>query len=439
LELAKEKKQSDRMKEKIGIRSKNDLTLFLFLVAITTLTITFMFLPLVLNFDIARYADVYVDVSSLTFVVTILMTIVGFVWMSYGVLGLILKPRAPISNTYDGKFSILVPAKDEEKVIGNLLRDLQKQTYSDFEVIVICHNCKDNTYRTVKNLNDSRIKPLKLAGRPGKSVALNYGAQAAEGEILVVFDADNRVPEDFLAKVRLYFPEYDAVQSRIETGNAEFNLLTKLAELEFISFTDLFQRTRSALGMNVGLGGTGEVIKKRVMHEVGWWDEWSLTEDFALFIKLTNHKCKIGWAYDTYVMDEKVPWWSDFFRQRARWMRGHYQVASKYWKSFCDKPVDFHYLIAPFSILGYYFTFGLWLLFFIGTPISTAFLPPWLWLVPWLVWNFSIAVRIAKRKGVKSLAYFPLLFFYLYHWIAIFPYIFRVRSWTKTPHGFTSN
>jgi cellulose synthase/poly-beta-1,6-N-acetylglucosamine synthase-like glycosyltransferase len=425
------------MKEKIGVRSNKDLALFAFLIVMATITITCMFFPFVLNLDFSRYA--VIDISPLTYVVTVLMTIIGIVWASYGVLGLILKPKALTSCTFKGKFSILVPAKDEEKVVGNLLRDLQKQTYKDFEVIVICHNCKDNTYETVRNFNDPKIKPLKLAGKPGKSSALNYGAKHAEGEIVAVFDADNRVPEDFLEKVRHYFPEYDAVQSRIETGNSGFNLLTKLAELEFISFTDLFQRTRSALSMNCGLGGTGEVIKKEELRAVGWWDEWSLTEDFALFVKLTNRNCKIGWAYDTYVMDEKVPWWTEFYRQRARWMKGHYQIAFRYFKAYRNRLVDLHYLIAPISILGYYFTFGLWLLFFMGVPIATRFLPSWLWLTPWLVWNVSIAVRIARRKGVKSLALFPLLFFYLYHWIAIFPYVLKVRSWPKTPHGFTSD
>lgn len=422
------------MKEKIGIRSNKDLALFLFLLAMTTVTFALMFLPLILNFDINRFG--YLDMSLLTFVVTVLMTIIGIVWMSYGVLGLIVEPKAHTSNTYNGVFSILVPAKNEENVVGNLLGDLQKQTYSKFEVIVVCHNCKDKTYETVKKINDSRIRPVELTGNPGKSVALNYGARAAVGEVVVVFDADNRVPKDFLEKIRHYFPQYDAVQSRIETSNSEFNLLTKLAELEFISFTDLFQRTRSAFNMNVGLGGTGEAVKKSVLDKVNWWDEWALTEDFALFIKLTNNNYKIGWAYDTYVMDEKVPWWSDFFRQRARWMKGHYQVASQYYKDFTGRLVDLHYLVAPLSILGYYFTFGLWLLFFIGAPITTAFLPAWVWISPWLIWNTSLAIRIAKRKGVRSLAYFPLLFFYLYHWIAIFPYIFRVKSWTKTPHGF---
>jgi len=78
----------------------------------------------------------------------------------------------------------------------------------------------------------------------------------------VVFDADNRVPPDFLEKVCPYFPDYDAVQARIETGNLEFNLLTRLADLEFLGFTDSFQKTRWAFSINVGLGGTGEVIKE---------------------------------------------------------------------------------------------------------------------------------------------------------------------------------
>jgi cellulose synthase/poly-beta-1,6-N-acetylglucosamine synthase-like glycosyltransferase len=421
------------MFEKIGIRSRRDTFLFIFVAAIISITVSATFFP-----SIKHAATFMIDITPLTFFETVLMTILGSFWMGYALLGLILKPKGAPDHSFIGKYSVIIPAKDEEAVISNILSDLTSQTYENFEVIVVCHNCSDKTFQTASKFGDERVKPVQLSGKPGKSVALNYGASHTEGDIIVVMDADNRVPNDFLEKISRYFPTYDAVQTRIETGNPDFNLVTKLAELEFISFTDLFQRTRSALGQNAGLGGTGEAIKKDVLEKVGRWDEWSLTEDFALFTKLTAQGYKIGWCSDTTVYDEKVPWWSDFFKQRARWLRGHFQVAFTYSRFFFKRVLDFHYLIAPIAVLGYYFTLGLWLMFFFQLPITTTFLPPYIWLAPWVIWNLGIAIRIYKARGAKALLLFPLLFFYLYHWIAIFPYMLKVKTWPKTPHGFTT-
>jgi len=407
--------------------------LFIFVVGIISLTVGVTFFP-----HLKQFATGIIDLTAFTFLETVVMTVLGCFWTGYVILGLVLKPKGAPSHSFKGKYSVIVPAKDEEGVITSILADLKKQTYTDFEAFVVCHNCTDRTFEKVKEFGDSRITPVRLSGKPGKSAALNYGATYAAGEIIVIIDADNRVPEDFLEKISRYFPDYDAVQARIETGNPNFNLVTRLEELEFISFTDLFQRTRSALGRNAALGGTGEAIKKDVLEKVGFWDEWSLTEDFALFTKLTAGGYKIGWCFDAAVYDEKVPWWSDFFRQRARWLRGHYQVAFTYLKQYYRNALDFHYMIAPISILGYYFTLMLWLIFFLQLPITTSFLPAYVWLTPWLIWNCGIAIRIYKAKGAKSLILFPLLFFYLYHWIAIFPYALKVKTWPKTPHGFVS-
>jgi len=53
------------------------------------------------------------------------------------------------------------------------------------------------------------------------------------------------------------------VQTKIETLNPNFNFLTKLQDLEFFIFTDIYQKTRQRLGLNALFGGTGEAVKKR--------------------------------------------------------------------------------------------------------------------------------------------------------------------------------
>ena len=377
------------------------------------------------------------DLTFLTYTIGITATIICTISTVYGVWGLFFKGQSFKGHTFNGKFSIIIGARNEQQVIGNIIKDILEQTYQNFELIVVCHNCDDNTYEIVNQIEDERIKPLELKNAPfGKSVALNYGAKQATGEVIVVFDADNSVPKDFLEKLASYFPYYDGVQTKIETLNPNFNLLTKLQDLEFFVFTDIYQKTRQKLGLNALFGGTGEAVKKDVLAKVGYYDEWAFSEDFALCTKLTVNKYKLGWCTETYVLDEKTPWWSDFFKQRARWTKGHFQVIVRYAKYYWNRPLDLHYLIAPMIVLAPFLTMLLWLVFFLRLPVSASFVPIWAWATPWIIWNISIAARIYKERGWRGLIFFPLLFLYYYHWLAVLGYIWKVKAWPKTTHGF---
>lgn len=377
------------------------------------------------------------DVTFLTYPIGVIATLFCSVSSFYAVIGLFLKEKHFPGGTFHGKYSVIIPAKDEAKVITSLLNALLQQTYQDFEVIVVCHNCQDDTYGIAKVIAqiDNRIKPIQFKGTPGKSAALNYGVKQASGEIIVVFDADNSIPPDFLEKISPYFPAYDAVQTKINTKNPDFNLLTKLQDLEFFVFSDIYQKSRQNFHLNALLGGTGEAVKKTVLEKVGNYDEWAFSEDFALCTKLTVQKYKIAWCTETYVLDEKTPWWSDFYRQRARWTKGHLQLIGKYFFNYWNRPAELHYLLAPLVVLAPSLTMLLWAAFFLQLPLTASFIPLAVWLIPWLVWHVTIAVRVIQKKGKQAIFLFPLLFLYYYHWIAVMGYLWRVKSWPKTPHG----
>jgi len=419
------------VKTSVGIRTKKDI-FFGFLIWIIGPVMLIVAFGRLVN----QAPNSLINVTIITYAVTGVVTVIMSVSAVYAVYGLFLKEKSYKGHTFTGKFTILVGARNEERVVNTLLRDILAQTYQNFEVLVVCHNCIDRTAEVVNEVKDERIKPLVLKDAPlGKSVALNFGAKHATGEVIVVFDADNNIPDDFLEKLSHYFPYYDSVQTKIETKNPDFNILTKLQELEFVVFTDIFQKTRQYLGLNALLGGTGEAIKTEVLKKVGYYDEWAFSEDFAICTKLTANGYKIGWVPDTYVLDEKTPWWSDFFRQRARWTKGHLQLVPRYWKNYLLKPLDFHYLIAPVAVTSSYVTLFLFLCFSLNLPISASFFPLIVWTSPWIVWNIAIAIRLYQKRGWKGLSMYPLLFLYYYHWLAVMGYVWKMKSWAKTPHG----
>ena len=90
----------------------------------------------------------------------------------------------------------MIPAHNEEKVIRNILNDLICQEYKNLEILVLAHNCTDNTIRNAKSVSDERIKVLDIQTRKsGKALALNEGLKAAKGKIIAQFDTDNRIKE----------------------------------------------------------------------------------------------------------------------------------------------------------------------------------------------------------------------------------------------------
>jgi glycosyltransferase involved in cell wall biosynthesis len=98
--------------------------------------------------------------------------------------------------------SVLIPARDEEGTLPNLLPALQAQTFTPLEVIVIDDHSRDRTAAIATASGAKVIQPPPLAqGWCGKTWALHHGARASKGEILVFLDADTEPHPTFLARL----------------------------------------------------------------------------------------------------------------------------------------------------------------------------------------------------------------------------------------------
>ena len=91
--------------------------------------------------------------------------------------------------------SVIIPAYNEEKDIGNCLNSLKKQRYKNFEIIVVDDGSTDNTKKIVKIYKNIRLIKGEHKG-PGFS--RNLGARRARGQILVFVDADMMFRKDYI-------------------------------------------------------------------------------------------------------------------------------------------------------------------------------------------------------------------------------------------------
>ncbi|MBI2138556.1 glycosyltransferase [Candidatus Woesearchaeota archaeon] len=95
--------------------------------------------------------------------------------------------------------SIIIPTWNEQKYLPRLLRCIRRQTFRDFEIIVADSRSTDRTRKIARNFG-CRVVLVRKKTIHGPAPGRNLGANAAQGDILIFFDADVEIRRDFLAK-----------------------------------------------------------------------------------------------------------------------------------------------------------------------------------------------------------------------------------------------
>jgi cellulose synthase/poly-beta-1,6-N-acetylglucosamine synthase-like glycosyltransferase len=262
--------------------------------------------------------------------------------------------------------SILIPARNEEVVIGETLRAVCGLAYpgGPLEIIVIDDGSTDRTAEMVGAAasKDPRIELLRLPlaeqGR-GKSHALNHARKRARHDLVAVYDADNRPePRSLEVLVRRLLAEdrLGAVLGKFRTLNRARNLLTTFIDLETLAFQWIVQAGRCALfGVGI-LPGTNFVIRRQVLEELDGWDERAVTEDTELSVRIYQRGWRIDFAPEAVTWEEEPERFRVWLRQRTRWVTGNFYVLRKFLFSSWRFPNKFLALqILYLSILYYLF------------------------------------------------------------------------------------
>ncbi|MDY6805454.1 MAG: glycosyltransferase family 2 protein [Cyanobacteriota bacterium] len=244
--------------------------------------------------------------------------------------------------------SLLVAAKNEEAVIGNLIEDICNLDYpkTRYELWVIDDNSTDNTPEVLAELarEYQQVKVFTRGSNAtgGKSGALNQVWPVTKGEILAVFDADARISPDLLQKVlpRFKRPEVGAVQVRKAIANSTFNFWTKGQSTE-MAFDSFLQEQRIAIGGIGELRGNGQFVRRAALESCGGWNEQTITDDLDLTIRLHLHQWDIDFLRLPPVEEEGVTDFVALWNQRSRWAEGGYQRYLDYWKPILRNQMGF--------------------------------------------------------------------------------------------------
>ncbi len=247
-------------------------------------------------------------------------------------------PAQP-NDAYRPTVTILVPAHNEEKVIGKLIEKMAQLDYpkNKLEIIIIDDASTDQTGQ----IADESAKPYffikvlhrsKKTGGKGKAGALNAGLAWSTGDVVMCFDADYLPHEEIVKRLVGGFadPKVGAVQGRPVVLNEPQNLVTRLIALERIGGYRVDQEARDLLGLVPQFGGTVGGFRRQVLEAFGGFDESMLTEDTDLTVQIYLAGYKIRYFGDAECYEEAVSSWRAYWRQRHRWAKGHMQVCFKH-------------------------------------------------------------------------------------------------------------
>lgn len=238
--------------------------------------------------------------------------------------------------------SVLVPVKNEEKVVGRLLDALSRLDYprENLEVVVVEDGSGDRTLDICREFS-RRFPWIKIFHREksnGKGDALNFAFRHSSGEIVATFDADD-VPEPQAVKKALrYFnsPGVGAVHGYHRTLNLKESLIARLAAYETFLYR-LANDGKYALRLFVSFSGSNTFFRRSALEKVGLWDPTSLVEDAELSVRFAKARITTRLA-PVESWQEMPARLGSLFRQRIRWSGGNVQTGFKHWDAFRFMP-----------------------------------------------------------------------------------------------------
>jgi cellulose synthase/poly-beta-1,6-N-acetylglucosamine synthase-like glycosyltransferase len=162
-----------------------------------------------------------------------------------------------------------------------------------------------------------------------KPKACNVGLAQAEGDFLVIYDAEDRPEHDQLKKAVLAFensdPKVACIQGKLNFYNPNHNFLTRFFTAEYSMWFDFCLPGLDVLEAPIPLGGTSNHFKLDVLKGLKGWDEYNVTEDCDLGLRLFSAGYRTR-VLDSTTWEEACSHLPSWFRQRSRWVKGYVQT-----------------------------------------------------------------------------------------------------------------
>jgi cellulose synthase/poly-beta-1,6-N-acetylglucosamine synthase-like glycosyltransferase len=361
--------------------------------------------------------------------------------------------------------SVLVPMFEESEIAERLVTHLSRMRYPPerLDILLLLEEDDTVTAETIAATplpGNMRVLTVPSGHPRTKPRALNYALPFARGEIVGIYDAEDRPdPNQIAHVVRRYDevpPDVACLQGRLDYYNTDHNLMARLFTVEYASWFRVLLPGVQRLGLFVPLGGTTLFLRRSALEEVGGWDAHNVTEDAELGLRLARAGYRTE-LVDTTTFEEATAAVGPWIRQRSRWLKGYLIT----WATAMRDPLSLWRDLGTWrflglqaqmfsAVLGFFLAPLLWSLVLVpfGVPHPlTAYLEPqhFAWLGAYMILSLvlSIAVsvhacRAAHLRRLRPLA--PLVEFYytlgtFAAWLGALDLMARPFFWAKTRHG----
>ena len=362
-------------------------------------------------------------------------------------------------------YTVVVALYREASVVEDLVKAIDALDYPkgklDIKLVV-----EQRDAETLGRIAELRL-PARFevvvapSGKPQtKPRALNIALSSARGDLVVVYDAEDAPAPDQLRLAASRFAaekDLDCLQARLAIRNHGESWLSKLFAIEYAILFDVLNPGLCALNLPIPLGGSSNHFRVGSLVGVGAWDEWNVTEDADLGIRLSRFGYRVkALGSDTW---EEAPYeFGNWFSQRVRWQKGWIQTLIVHSR----RPIFFlrdlgprRAVAATTLIVGAIFGCLFWPAFAIGTvwralTVGQGALSPWRELSDVFtyilalagVWTILLPAVIAakfRRLKVTTSVLVLLPAYYILvsaaTWVAVFDQGLRPHYWAKTAHG----
>jgi len=363
-------------------------------------------------------------------------------------------------HTPSRSFSLLVPARHEEAVLGETLDSLAGIDHPDFEVLAIIGHDDPGTEavaRAAEARHPGRVRVVIDSNVPkNKPKALNTALAQCRGEVVGVFDAEDDVHPELLRLVDMRFEDTgaDVVQGGVQLMNIHSSWWSMRNCLEYYFWFRSRLHFQAAQNF-IPLGGNTVFMRAELLRRYDGWDEQCLAEDCEIGVRLSSGGAKVAVAYDPAVVtrEETPDTVRSLVKQRTRWDQGFLQVLGKgVWKQIPSRRARWlarYTLAMPFlqAFTGVMIPISVVVMLTAKVPTAIALLT-FLPVVPTLI---TVAVEVAGLDDfARSFGLTARVRDYVKLVLGVFPYqvllafaalrsvwrqVRKENSWEKTTHA----
>jgi glycosyltransferase XagB len=366
---------------------------------------------------------------------------------------------AAVPDTELPMYTILVPAYQEQDVIGGMVRSLERLDYPKdrLEALILVERRDHATKQAIRDADPAgfiRIVEIPPGKPQTKPRSCNAGLLLAKGDLIVIYDAEDRPDPGQLRLVAGHFAAADdrlaCVQAKLMVANAGQSFITRQFALEYCLRYELTLPGLARLGLPIPLGGTSNHFRTGLLREAGGWDAWNVTEDADLGMRCSalGYRVEVADSITYGEMPHQIKAWT---KQRTRWLKGfmltalvHTRNPARTWRTFgrAGTATMLTFMVGtPLLYLAQPVSLAIWASGYHG--LVTQQLPVGLTLTIiqssiFAVWT-ALVVVAARRYKLASAVFAPLLpAYWVMHWAASWRGLYQlIRApflWEKTAH-----